>query len=214
MDNKPHQAVDSYVGYEFQGQFALILLLDAKDGEAVSVETQDDVVLEGNITSLYQLKHSLKEPDKLPRLTITNVGFWKTIFIWADGTDIFSKKFIFVTSAAIAPDCSLQLLREHNGNRTKVVTALDAEANRVLTEVQVARAIDKKYLPHKDRLPGCEAYLKLTLQQRTELVNRITIDPENFNALQIQNEVEVRLTNVPLNMKAKIAERLIEWWDY
>lgn len=214
MSDQIHQADDSYVGYVFQGQFALILLLDAKDGEAVSVETQDDVVLEGETVSLYQLKHSLKDTKQLPRLTITNTGLWKTIFIWANTPDICSKKFIFVTATTIAPDSSLSFLNGANGDWEKVASDLLDEAKRVLDEVQVAKSAGKKSIPHKNRLSGCRAYFHLTPQQRRDLVNRITIRPENFNALQVEDEVEIRLAKlVPPDMRKQIVNRLLEWGD-
>lgn len=76
-----NDATDSYLGFVFQGLYALILLLDAGDGDTVSVETQDDVALEGRELVLSQLKHSLGTP---PDLRITNVGFWKTVRFWAE----------------------------------------------------------------------------------------------------------------------------------
>ncbi|WP_368298402.1 ABC-three component system protein [Cytobacillus firmus] len=209
-----HSADASLLGYYFQGMYALVKLLDANDYDRISIETVDDVYLDGNVKTLYQLKHSL---DSNGKLNEKNDGLWKTIRIWAkmlekDEVDE-TTFFIFVTPLRIDESCSLIDLSKNNSNRGKVVDDLLIEAERVAVKRELARS-EKKDIPYKKRWPGCEAYLSLSPEQRIDLVNKITIHPNNFNIKDIHNEVNVRIKNtVPLGIRSKLVERLIEWWD-
>ncbi|MCI4251559.1 hypothetical protein MRP26_21805 [Bacillus sp. CCB-MMP212] len=209
----PHSADDSYLGYYFQGMYALIKLLEADDYDKVSIETEDDVYLAGKEKTLYQLKHSIKAVGKLNE---KNDGLWKTLRIWADiikNNGIDEKTyFIFVTPLRLEESCSLNALSTSNSDREKVINALLQEAQRV----SKAREATKKgeEVPYKTRWKGCEAFIDLTQEQREELVNRITIHPSNFNIKDINTEVEKRIKNtIPISIRKAFVERLIEWWD-
>lgn len=209
-----HSAEASLLGYYFQGMYALVKLLDANDYDKISIETFDDVYLEGNVKTLYQLKHSLNNSGKLNE---KNDGLWKTIRIWAnmlkkeevDETNFF----IFVTPLQIDETCSLTELSKNQSDRSKVVSALLTEAERVAHKRELAKS-KKNDLPYKTRWLGCEAYLSLSSDQRVNLVNKITIHPNNFNIIDIPNEVTMRIKNtVPIGIRLKLVERLIAWWD-
>ncbi|WEY88547.1 ABC-three component system protein [Bacillus subtilis] len=209
-----HSADASLLGYYFQGMYALVKLLDANDYDRISIETFDDVYLEGNVKTLYQLKHSL---DSSVKLNEKNDGLWKTIRIWAkmveeeevDETNFF----IFVTPLQIDESSPLTKLSKNDSDRSTVVDALLKEAKRVSSRREVAKS-KQEVLPYKTRWPGCEAYLSLNPEQRNNLINKITIHPNNFNIKGIPNEVTERIKNtVPLGIRPKLVERLIAWWD-
>lgn len=222
-----NDATASYLGYIFQGQYALLALWDAMDDDAsVSVETEDDVVLDGNDPRLAQLKHSTGTPTAL---TITNVGFWKTIRIWAAHlrvdplirtTDVEDRtKYLFVTVALVADGDPLNALvcdvSLTNLSRDAVLEALVAEATRVGTERSAAAAAGAS-LPHAERAAGCEAFLALDDAARRRLVARIEILPGSFRITDVASQVELRLQRaaaVRNAIRASVAERLIERWD-
>ncbi|MCC7002155.1 MAG: hypothetical protein IT357_08375, partial [Gemmatimonadaceae bacterium] len=77
----PADATDAFLGYAFQGMFALLVLMDALDDETVSVESHDDVVKSGLGETLFQLKHSRTGTRPL---SIRDDRFWKTIAIWSN----------------------------------------------------------------------------------------------------------------------------------
>ncbi|MFY0216571.1 ABC-three component system protein [Bacillus cereus] len=210
----PHSADDSYLGYYYQGMYALVKLLEADDYDKVSIETADDVYLEGAEKRLYQLKHSLKVKGKL---NVKNDGFWKTIRIWADlirKSDMDEKTyFIFVTPLIIDESSSLKNLSISNSDKTEVVEELLFEAERVASERETARQMEEE-LPYKTRWPGCNAFMRLTANQKKELINRITIHPQNFNIKEINKEIKKRVKNtIPIAIRDSLVERLIEWWD-
>ncbi|PRT29282.1 ABC-three component system protein [Bacillus wiedmannii] len=210
----PHSADDSYLGYYYQGMYALVKLLEADDYDKVSIETADDVYLEGTEKRLYQLKHSLKVKGKL---NVKNDGFWKTIRIWADlirKNDVDEKTyFIFATPLILDESSSLKKLSISNSDKTEVVEELLCEAERVASERETARQMEEE-LPYKTRWPGCNAFMGLTANQKKQLINRITIHPQNFNVKEINKEIKKRVKNtIPIAIRDSLVERLIEWWD-
>lgn len=216
--SNPHSADASFLGYYFQGMYALVKLLEAGDFDKVSIETEDDVSLknpEEKRISLYQLKHSLGTKGNL---TIKNDGLWKTIRIWSNiikesenDEDTF---FIFVTPLNINKENCLIKLSEEGSDRTDVINNLFEEAKRVLQEREKAILKKEKVLPYNTRAPGCEAFLGLTDNQRKNLANKMTIHPNSFNIKTVNEEVEKRIKNtVPIKMRKPLIERLIEWWD-
>ncbi|WP_347549022.1 ABC-three component system protein [Pseudalkalibacillus hwajinpoensis] len=209
-----HSADASLLGYYFQGMYALVKLLDANDYDRISIETFDDVYLDGDVKTLYQLKHSLNSGGNLNE---KNDGLWKTIRIWAKMVEKEEVDeatfFIFVTPLLIDENCSLTELSKNDSNRSRVVDDLLMEAKRVAGKRKIAKS-KQEALPYKTRWPGCEAYLSLCPEQRVDLVNKITIHPNNFNIKDIHNEVTLKIKNtVPLGIRPKLVERLIEWWD-
>lgn len=211
MRTPQHEATDAYIGYLHQGYYALVILLDAGDDEAVSVETDDDVTLEGANPKLHQLKHGL---DPKSALSVKDVGLWKTLKIWAEhlrNGDLWT--FVFGTCSPLHPESSLHALTADRGDRSQVVTELREEAKRVMREVVQARA-ESRTLPYRDKTPGCEAFISLTPLQQERLVNKIVLQPSSFNATQLPSELAVRLDRLtPVEKRSQLYERLIEWWD-
>ena len=210
MEDLPHSAVPSALGYYFQGLFALVVLLESSDGSAVSVETADDVVRHDGLNSLFQLKHSTGTPRSL---TVKNDGFWNTLGIWSSGPFDGSLSFVFVTCAKIAAGSKLACLTVKNSDRDALQQALDQEANRVSTARQTAKAAGRR-IPHVDRAAGCQAYLELDSDDRKRLLDLIEIVPTSFTAATAPGEVQKRLQSVLLpSIRGQVVERLIEWWD-
>ncbi len=206
-----HQADDSYLGYVFQGLFALIILLDSDDDESVSIETEDDVVLDGNSKTNIQLKHSLNPSRKL---TVSNIGLWNTLGIWIAETDILSTKYLFVTCSDIASESTLKKLTIDKCDRSDVVLDLTKEAKRVIDEIENATKL-KEALPHQKRSSACKAFINLSESDRQQLINKISIRETNFNIKQIEKEVEIRLRNVVApDVSQQVAIRLTQWWEY
>ena len=222
-----NDATDSVLGFLYQGQYALLLLWDAGDDDAVSVETEDDVVLEGNTVTLNQLKHSRGTP---PDLRITNAGFWKTLRIWSDHirTQVHAvgaetspgssgTRYCFVTVGRVSSNDTLALICEGTardaGTDSAVAEALTQEAERVQSARAAARA-DGTPEPHADRAGGCAAFLSLSAQDRVRLVGRITILDRQFRITDVADRVAHRLrSSVRREHREAVTERLIAWWD-
>lgn len=82
--NTVHDASAAALGFYYQSQYALLMLVRLKtDDAAVAIERLDDVEIKSNGQSLlYQLKHSIQENP--PPVTLACVALWKTIKVWID----------------------------------------------------------------------------------------------------------------------------------
>lgn len=211
---KSHNAEDSYIGYIFQGEYALLILFDADYESKVSIETSDDVTLIGSVPTLHQIKHTLA--SKPGTLTIKNDGLWNTLEIWVTHPDTQTANFVFVTSASVKSNDILECLcadRAQQRDTKLLAQALLKEAQRVIYERELAKNNNEK-LPYKDRASACEEILKLGEQGLETLLTRTTILDGSCNAFNIPEEVKERLKNhVPLERREPIAERLLEWWE-
>lgn len=208
-----HSAKPSYVGYVFQGFYALLLLLEAEDNTQVSIETMDDIELSDpkNIT-LYQLKHSSSSSPS--NLTITNEGLWKTITIWGKyASDKQVSTLMFVTSAAVSKTDSLKQIENKfcdEKDLSQLISDLEEEANRVIDERASSTAKKK---PHETRYKGCELFTSLSSKQRASLLRKIIIVSKAIQINDISKEVTKKLSVIPLQVRQKVSAKLIEWWS-
>jgi hypothetical protein len=213
MSTNIHSAQASMLGYRFQPLYALIVLWKESDDDSneISVETEDDVVLEGRYTKLYQLKHSTGISRDL---TIKNDGFWKTIRIWAPYADSSKHKMYFVTGDTI--DSASPLFRLVNGdsNRKDIVSLMTEEARSVIDARAKAITSNSNKLPYENKIHGCNAFMQLNQKQKMALIEKITIRPGSFNILQIESQVTEQLSQMVVSkLRPLIAKRLLEWWD-
>lgn len=211
-----NDATDSAAGFYFQAMYGLVVLLDAADGHAVSVETADDIEKTGPRPQLLQLKHSLGIP---PPLTEKNDGLWNTFSIWIPQLRVPELTFAFVTCADIPDGHKLRGLASPDGDRTEVLSLLETEAQRVVQAVSNAKA--KKpaggaagaAIPYKDRLEGCTAFLTLPPGERLAFLKRTVILHRSFNLAAIETVVTDKLRTLPQAIRLRAARRLLEWWD-
>jgi hypothetical protein len=209
--SRPQSATPSALGYYYQGLYALVVLCDASDNAAVSIETDDDVVLTDEVNRLIQLKHSLE--DK-PPLSVTDVGLWKALRNWNGRPHDGTEQFIFVTRASVPDTSVLSPLLTEGSDRRRLLKAMVDEANRVKLERDAAEKAGKTTLPHQSRAKGCAAFLGLTSQRQQELVNLIRVLPESCTAHDIPDLLSKRLGNLLMPIiRSAIIERLIQWWD-
>ncbi len=208
----PHSAVESALGYYYQGMYALLVLFDAPDDDArVSIETGDDVELQGGEPTLFQLKHKSGDP---PNLTVRSTDLWKTLSIWATSDHRAISRFILVTGAGISQGSSLEAFFDHQQDRSAVLQDLRSEALRVLEEREVARTGGKIPLPHADRATGCEKFHNLSPEVQEHLIDRILILPGSFSIRDIDTELERRLRPIsPAHARHRVVGRVLEWWD-
>ena len=205
-------AVDSALGYYYQGSYALVVLLDAADGARVSLETADDIELIGSgAPRLLQLKHSSGQPTNL---TISNVGFWKAVGNWCSAEA--TADLLFVTCASIGLNSSLKVLVPAAGRRDLdgVSAELVAEAERVRDEREARRSTGST-LPHAGRGQHCEAFCALDPIAQLNLIRRIIVLANSPNLAGFEDEIDLRLSVVvEPTVREVVRARLVEWWDY
>ncbi len=206
-----HNASDSAIGYYYQGMYALLVLLDSNDDACVSVETADDVTIEDGTTHLHQLKHSLNPSTPL---TIKTDGLWKTIKVWCDHGQKSGDRFILATCAALTADNLLnELTTIGNARSDALVKLFDDEAIRV-REASAKPVPTGESKPYATRSPGCAAWLFLNPSQRQSLLNSMQLVPAVATAAGIPDAIAEKLkTCVVADVRLRLVERLLEWWD-
>jgi hypothetical protein len=211
-----HSAEDAALGFLYQTQYALVLLWQEADDDAVIyLETLDDVVLVANgDTLLEQLKHSLK--TKPPSLTVASLQLWKTLKAWIDVLHELelSRTWLHLVAVADISDGSpLQALLHDEIDRKDLLEALKDEAARIRRERAEAATVGKKPLPHAERAAACEAFLSLSEETRVNLLARARIKPKQPNISQIEDVLAASLTTVIRGRRAQVARQLVEWWS-
>lgn len=208
-------ASDTYLGYLHQGYYALVLLLDDVNCDAVCLEAGDDVVLEGANAAHHQLKHSIKKPRPL---TEKDPGLWKAIGRWAAMPNRTGTKLVFVTCAGLGSRSLLAPLTHDVVNRG---SSLDEVIKALVTEAQRVQAHAKSNGPsgngarYAKRVQRCSAFLAMVADARRSLVTDMRLVTSSFTISQVQTEVSKRLrTWVPKEIVSQVTHRLLERWGY
>ncbi|WP_143747335.1 ABC-three component system protein [Marinibacterium profundimaris] len=210
-----HDATASALGFRYQERFALLQLLETNDDEAaVAVEALDDVQLKANgVDILEQLKHSLV-PNPKP-LTIKSVNLWTTFRIWCEllpNLDLECTKFALIAVAPIASNSTLRCLETEGSDRASLSSELQAEAKRVIEDVETAEP-EGRTKPHKKKASGAAAFLALSESQRASLLQRVSIQSEVGTISSLEGKLAQRLDTYPKTQRATLAAKLGEWWD-
>lgn len=215
MTSSVHDATASALGFRYQERFALLELFNTKDDEAVvAIEALDDVQLKANGTDiLEQLKHSLAK--KLQPVDIKSTNLWTTIRIWAEllpSIDLSSTSFVLVTVAPLSKGSLLKCLQTEGSNRSDLQSALVAEAERVIDEVNAAELAGKSK-PHAKRSPGAKAFLSLTEKEKEELLSKIALRSDAPKIGELEELLAKRLDSYPVTQRETLSRKTYEWWD-
>ncbi len=206
-----HSARDPYLGYLYQGLYALVIILESKDDDSkIYLETRDDVVLNGKEENLYQIKH---RNDKIKQLTIKSEDLWKTIEIWTHEKDLELTKFILITCDNIKDDNILKQLENIKRDVKNLNKKLSEEAKRVLNEREKA---EKKgiSLPYEKRCKGCMSFLELSEVEKERLLEKIFIKTSCRNISEIEEIISEKLFSVTRELRGKVTKGLLEWWSF
>lgn len=209
-----HSAKDIYLAYVYQSMQALSLLLGNQvDDMMVRLEVEDDLTLiQPDSLTLGQVKHT-QNP-----ISIKSSDLWRTLRIWCEHVQTNGTSnvyFILLTTSPIQEKSLLECLRYENKN-TEALSKLHLELIKVAEDTLAARKSAPRgdRLPHQDRYLGCEAFLMLQQQQQQKLLEHITIFENLPNIQNIDQDIYNKLLLVPLNVRAKTTEKILEWWHH
>jgi hypothetical protein len=210
-----HAAEGSALGFYFQAFYALLTLVNlSTDEAAIGVEQLDDVELKADGQKLlYQLKHSISATP--PSITVRSASLWRTMKVWIDALPsltLAETTLHLVTVGGIPKDSPLLALTNPQAERSELLAAMTAEAERVL-EARDAAAKANNRLPYADRIDGCTAFLSLTEAERMNLLRRIKIQPDSPTVDEVEKRIAEHFRLVLPDYRAAVASRLIEWWD-
>jgi len=191
--------------------YGLLVLLDADDDDgSVSIETDDDVVLQGKTPTLLQLKSSM---GRARPISERSVQLWKTLRIWSTSPRRSAANFILVTSARVKEGSLLGALSEIGTDRTALCHALETEAKKILDTRRQQKKNGAK-LSFGTLAPGCRAFMVLAQRDRLSLLERASLHAASFPTAEFPAQIELRLrTVVQRSRRGPLVIRLMEWWD-
>lgn len=211
-----HAADGPALGFLYQSFYALrSLVLLNTDNASVMIERLDDIELKADgHTLLYQLKHSISATP--PPITLKSRALWRTINVWIDALPALTlaeTTLHLVAVGAIPADSPLLALTDGTADRSALALEMTNEAQRVLDERLEATDTGKKPLPFGDRVDGCTSFLALNSEDRLNLLRRVIVRPNSPTISQIEAEIAGNFPLVLPDYRAKVAKRLVEWWD-
>ena len=194
-----HNAVEPMLGYLFQIRYALCMLLETEDEQAlISIEKFDDIAYGDTAV---QLKHHTAETGNL---TNSSSDIWRTINVWIDMVKanqslLPSINFLILTTAN-APEGSAAFFLKPQGDRDER-RAFDI-LNKVANE-SINRAHAKYYKNFR------EMDERLTLK----IISKITVIDNTSNIIEVKKNImsKLRYGSLP-KYEDKIYERIEGWW--
>ena len=203
MSNSTFSAKEPSLGYFYQVQYGLLLLLNSKqeDNAKLLIESLDDIELQiEDKIELYQAKFHLRGKTSL---SDRSPDFWKTIRVWAEQIsnktiDIDNTIFTLITTEHISTN-SVILDIKNNNNIDEILKKL----------MGIAEETDK----NATNKQGYIAFKSLSNSQQKMLINNIhIIDASlNFNDIKTQIKNELRLSVEPLKIDSCF-DRLTGWF--
>lgn len=189
------------LGYLAQVDFALLATLERMDDEdafAVSIETLDDIVFHhadsDTATEKWQSKHSI---DTRRTLSDASSDLWKTLHNWIVEPTGAGVRLVLLATAA-AGDAASRL--RAGGGRDVAFAQQRLER----TARESSNTANADYY--------C-AFLKLTPQQRTELLDRVDVIDGTTTVAAIGPELERAVRkSVKAQRRTALVERLRGWW--
>ena len=215
LSSSLYDATASAMGFRYQERFALLELFDSKDDEAiVAIEALDDVQLTANgMDLLEQLKHSFVAQPK--PIGIKSANLWTTLRIWAEllpSIEIAKTSFALITVAPLSEGSLLERLQVTGSDRSALLTALTAEAERVVEDLNAAELANKSK-PHAKRSAGAKAFLVLTDKEKEGLIAKITLRPNAPKIDKLEETLAARLDTYPVPQRVTLSRKVYEWWD-
>lgn len=221
MENKKHSAIETNLGFYYQGFYSILVLLEsASDESNIVLETYDDIYLESGVEkTLYQIKHRSKN---IKKLSIKSDDLWKTLLIWSEISNKKDSKFILVTCDYIENGSILEQFTLATRNVEELRKQLLEEAKRVIAErnkyeddVNLNRRKRQKNPPHENKINACYAFINMNEEDICELLNNIYILHSNFKIFDFEKQLEKIMSNLVLKtVREKLIEKLVEWWSY
>jgi len=203
MSNPIFSAKEPSLGYLYQIQYALFLLLNVEEdvNAKILIEALDDIELQvdENI-ELYQAKYHLKQSTNL---TDRSPDFWKTIRVWSeqisDNTvNIDNTVFTLLTRENISVNSVMSDIKNK-----KNVDDIVKKLNEIAKEVKENATNKKGYL----------AFKALSTTKQKKLIEKIYIVDSSLDFEDIQKKIKniLRYSAEPLKLNA-LVERIEGWF--
>lgn len=205
MENE-FSAKEPFLGYLYQSQYALLLLLRSEDPQVrLSIESLDDVVFEKDDDSheLLQTKHHIRSKALL---TNGSKDLWKSLRVWStaistNAVSLDDTAFVLVTTGT-APDGSAasKLCGENKAGR-------NADAALVALRQFAKSSTDQ------ENQSAYSAFLSLSPEAQKALLDRVYILDASPPIIDVQELIRnrIRLCTRPEFLDS-VCDQLQGWW--
>jgi hypothetical protein len=198
-----HTARASQLGFRYQNQYALLVLLRAGHGK-VSVERFDDIFFESptGTSEVFQTKHSIT-PGSLAN---SSTDLWNTLGNWISALnsqqlDLKTTTLIIATTNSCSEDSAAFYLSPDRDKR-------DVERARTILvhTIQSSKSTDEKLAKHH------QAFTILADRQ-LELLTRVYVITSSPNLIDLEDQImrELPWATIPKQLR-NLVSRLEEWW--
>lgn len=197
-------AAGSLLGVQYQTRYALLRLLRAEPGDAITMEKTDDIALErvGALGEWVQTKHHTGPTA----LGDTSPDLWKTLRNWSshmlDGSlDPRDQTLMLVTTSTVKDGTAASMLRPDESGKRDVQKAL-----RLLAETS------RKNKPASNSAYYAE-FAKLKREGQLKLLQSVNILGSEPDVMKIKDSLkkELRLVSPQGKLNAFV-ERVEGWW--
>ena len=192
-----HNATASLLGYQYQIEVALPLILNQTipDEALVEIEVLDDISISrpDGVNHLYQVKH------KRSNLTYASKDLWNTIHIWLTNfNDSDNVRRVILTTQSVGPKCTL-------------LEALSDSDSYALDQLMEKLELTAKST--EERQPGMQEYLDLNAAQKSAFLESITLIREMSGIEKLDAEIAQGISGVTSpRLRSVIVQRIRERW--
>lgn len=207
MPNPIFSAKEPSLGYLYQIQYGLLLLLTSKqeNNAKVLIEALDDIELQTeDEIKLYQAKYHKKRDTNL---TDRSPDFWKTIRVWCEqildsSVDMDNTIFTLITTERISNNSVIFDIK----NKNNQINQIDDILKKLNT---IAEEIEK----NNTNKMGYRAFKNLSPSQQKKLIQKIYVVDSSldFKDIEKQIENELRLSAEPSKINA-LLDRITGWF--
>lgn len=204
MDN--HDASKQALGYLFQTQVALLLLLEAEDSEIkICLEKFDDISFHKEFEPVKQLQ--IKYHSSNGKITNSSTDFWRTLKAWIDCINndyciLNTSKFCILTTNDIAEDSVIESIK--NGVNPEIIYK---------DLYFIAEQGIKNCKNNSNTYKFYDTFLQFDENLAKQLIAKITISPNILNPQEINERILQKIRFFTVRETEKIVfDRLLGWW--
>ena len=202
-----HDASAQALGYLYQTQCALLLLLKSDDSDIkICVEKFDDISFHKNDKpeNLLQIKYHSNKGN----ITNSSIDFWRTLKVWIDSikkdSQLLEKtSFCIITTNSISENSIIEKIR----GKTESIDYIYNNLRKIAEE-------GRKTIKSDSLLSKCyDTFINFDSSLVQGLINKINITPDFVRPSEVNEKIlqKIKICTTQKNENT-VFERLMGWW--
>lgn len=203
-----HDASQQALGYIYQSQCALYLLLSSEDSDVnVCIEKFDDISFHKEEDPYLQLQVKYHSSDG--EITNTSTDFWRTIKAWIDNIQVNpnllqNTSFYIITTNIIAKDSIIEKIQKRTDSVDNIYSNLVSIAKNGISNCKSkSSSTYKRY----------DTFLNMSADIIKKLIQSMKIQPAFPDPISINQKIFNKLQLFTSKQTIQIVyDRLLGWW--